>query len=88
MTPQSVMILPREDDNALLMYLGAACGSLGTSVASVAGGRLHVCAPEVPVIPSNILGCPQPACNTVWAPELVVFVGTPASFGLGHNSEK
>lgn len=79
----------QQDDDALLMYLGAGCGSVGPSAASVAGGSLHAWAPEVPVIPlSNIPGCPQPACDTVRAPELVVFVGTPASFGLSHNSEK
>lgn len=44
---------------------GAGCGSAGTNAASVAGGRLHACEPQVPVISlSNILRCPQPSCNT------------------------
>lgn len=64
----------QQDDDAP----GAGYGSVGTNAAPVAGGRLHVCAPQVPVISlSDILGYPQPSCDTrvqswwcVWEPLL------------------
>lgn len=59
-TLQLIVSVPppkQQDDDAL----GAGCGSVGITAASVAGGRLHACAPQVPVISlSSILGCPQP----------------------------
>lgn len=37
---------------------------------------------------SNIPGCPQPFCDTVWGPKLVVNAGTPACSGVNHQNSK
>lgn len=37
---------------------------------------------------SNVPGCPQPICDTLWGPELLVTLGTPACSGVSHQIRK
>lgn len=44
---------------------------------------------QVSVTPvSNIPACPQPICDTLWGPRLLVTLGTPTCSGVSHQTGK